>query len=369
MLQPIGIVRSVYALCVGTPRQGLLAPATRGRIELSTQAFSDATATVKGLEEFSHVWIQFVFHLNTQPKSSSSTHGNNNKTKKQITTIAPPALGGQRRVGVFATRSPHRPNPIGMTLARLDRITIENRIIPSLSSGKKKRTQVTCLYISGIDLVDGTPVLDIKPYVAVYDTVPPSPPSRPQPEQQQEQPSNGTCATSEHDVTNNYRVPEWVEQGLQTRRTVDFAPKAVTQLTEIIMHGNSHNKQPRLEFYNANELATVQEAIYQVLSVDVRSAWQTNKARQGAFQAERSHRIQQKQGEEKATTSRKSSISDKDGDTNNSTNHVCTQQLDNLLIHYTVVQASTTSRMESDGSGAEDKVQVTAIEYLTVLRK
>eukprot|EP00977_Amphora_coffeiformis_P002395 scaffold449_cov184-Amphora_coffeaeformis.AAC.7 len=394
LLEPIGVVRSVYALCVGTPRQGLLAPATRGRIELLTLP-ADA---VKGLEEFSHIWIQFVFHLNTQSKSLSSSsssssscnnNNNNNKTNKQITTIAPPALGGQRRVGVLATRSPHRPNPIGMTLARLDRITTEKRIPTSSSSssspnyrGGKKPKQVTCLYISGIDLVDGTPVLDIKPYVAVYDTVasplPPSPP----PPQQQEQPDD--TATEDDSTNGDYRVPTWVAQGLQTRRQVEFTPLALEQLADIL-HGqnttpNKQQQRRRLEFYDPNELGVVQAAIHQVLSVDVRSAWQTRKARQGAFKAERSHRIRQQQQRDEETTrpnlttrtstsSTNSTTTSDNGDNSMNNNHVCTQQLDNLLIHYTVAQAGTTTRIESDASGAEDVVQVTAIEYLPIMRE
>ena len=118
--KPIGVVRSVYRLCVGTPRQGLLSPQSRGRIELTVENASDM---VDGLEGFSHIWILFVFHLNTVPKNH----------KSPPTKIAPPALGGHK-VGVLATRSPHRYNPMGMTLCKLDSISI-------VGGGSNKKTK------------------------------------------------------------------------------------------------------------------------------------------------------------------------------------------------------------------------------------
>lgn len=150
-VKPIGVVRSVYRLCVGTPRQGLLSPQSRGRIELTVDNASDM---LDGLEGFSHIWVFFVFHLNAVSKSN-----------KPPTKIAPSALGG-KKVEVLATRSPHRNNPIGMTLCKLDSIRT--------SGGSKKKSQrkssgmLVVLNISGLDLVDGTPVLDVKPYVPHY---------------------------------------------------------------------------------------------------------------------------------------------------------------------------------------------------------
>ena len=287
-LQPIGIVRSVYSLCVGTPRQGLLAPAARGRIELSGSA-ADA---VDGLTAYSHIWVVFVFHLNTQSA----------KKQKKPSKIAPPAAGG-RRVGVWSTRSPHRPAPVGLSLVHLNGIRTERR-----PNGKKPQL-VTVLDISGLDLVDGTPVLDIKPHVPVYDTA-------------------ADC-----------RIPDWVADGLQTFRRVAWTAPAVEEFETIMA-------TQKLQFYQPHEVDIVQDAIQQVLSMDVRSPYQTKKARQGAFQAERSHRITQKAANPNDNTM------------------TCTQQLDNLLIHYTVQAAVDVQRAESMGSGAEDVVHVTSIQYL-----
>jgi tRNA-Thr(GGU) m(6)t(6)A37 methyltransferase TsaA len=94
------------------------------------------------LDQFSHVWVTFVFDRNTNVHKASPTECTF-KAK-----VRPPLLGG-KKVGLFSTRTPHRPNPIGLTLCKLDRVDLE--------SGR--------VYLSGVDLCDGTPVLDIKPYV------------------------------------------------------------------------------------------------------------------------------------------------------------------------------------------------------------
>lgn len=131
--------RSCYRLCVGTPRQGMLAPHARGRIELSV-----AEDALDGVADFGYVWIVFGFHLNTV--------GAKTRTK-----IAAPARGTTGRVGVLATRSPHRFNSIGITLAKLEGVEMVQR---KNDRGRIKR--IPCIHISGHDLVDGTPVFDVK---------------------------------------------------------------------------------------------------------------------------------------------------------------------------------------------------------------
>jgi tRNA (adenine37-N6)-methyltransferase len=311
-VKPIGVVRSVYRLCVGTPRQGLLSPQSRGRIELTVENASDM---IDGLEGFSHIWVFFVFHLNTVSKSN-----------KPPTKIAPPALGG-KKVGVLATRSPHRNNPIGMTLCKLDSI--------STSGGSKKKSQrkssgmLVVLNISGLDLVDGTPVLDVKPYVPHYDSV--------------EGP--------------DLRLPTWVSGGLETKREVRISDQARSQLLAIL------KTDPFvLDFYGPhrgdecimNTMKSVLQCIEQVLSIDVRSSWQTSKARVGKSQAERADRIQHAM-----VTTPMSSFHSSD-----STDQMCSQQLDNLLIHYSVNQPDKINREASKGSGAEDVVTVQSIQLL-----
>jgi tRNA-Thr(GGU) m(6)t(6)A37 methyltransferase TsaA len=98
------------------------------------------------LEEFSHIWLLWEFS------------GNVREDGKWSATVRPPRLGGNVRKGVFATRSPFRPNPIGLSCVKLEKITYEE-------SGP-------VLYILGADLMDGTPVYDIKPYVTYSDSIP-----------------------------------------------------------------------------------------------------------------------------------------------------------------------------------------------------
>ena len=100
---------------------------------------TNVTHALENLSEFSHVWLIFVFH------QSCPDGGEFTKAK-----VAPPRLGGAK-VGLFSTRSPHRPNLIGLTLAKLDRV------------------EGTRVHVSGIDLIQGTPILDIKPYIPSYD--------------------------------------------------------------------------------------------------------------------------------------------------------------------------------------------------------
>jgi len=192
-IQPIGHVSSVYRLCVGTPRQGLLAPNSRGRIDLYPSRIS--SDSVIDLDKFSHLWVVFIFHLNSNTKTverSKQKEENGDIIKRQFPSkIAPPALGG-KRVGIFATRSPHRPNPVGFTLCKIDKIVIPKKKKP------QTREEPYHIYISGIDLVDGTPVVDIKPYVPHYDSVGLI--------------DGGTQALSQS--MNPVEVPEWVSDGL-----------------------------------------------------------------------------------------------------------------------------------------------------------
>ena len=146
----------------GTPRQGLLVPDAVGRIELDTSRIQGVS--LDGLQEHSHVWVSFLFHTNTNTvrlsalddgdKPAAATtkkrRRKNAKPKRKVfpAKVAPPALGG-RRVGVFSTRSPHRPNPVGLTLLRLEGVDLKRGV----------------LHVSGLDLVNGTPIIDIKPYM------------------------------------------------------------------------------------------------------------------------------------------------------------------------------------------------------------
>ncbi|KTC05644.1 MULTISPECIES: tRNA (N6-threonylcarbamoyladenosine(37)-N6)-methyltransferase TrmO [Pseudomonas] len=136
-VSPVGFVRSCFKEKFAIPRQPQLAPAARGVLELV--APFDQGEAVQGLEQVSHVWLLFLFHLALEDKPRLK--------------VRPPRLGGNQSMGVFATRATHRPNGIGQSVVKLDKV----------EAGR--------LWLSGIDLLDGTPVLDIKPYVPYADVI------------------------------------------------------------------------------------------------------------------------------------------------------------------------------------------------------
>lgn len=138
-MEPIAHIRSPFAEKFGVPRQSGLAPHVICRLEF-TAAFRHPDF-VRGLAEFSHLWLIWGFHCNSSAEVRA--------------TVRPPRLGGNTRIGVFATRSPFRPNPLGLSAVRL--LAVE--------AGPALR-------ISGADMVDGTPVYDIKPYIPYTDSIP-----------------------------------------------------------------------------------------------------------------------------------------------------------------------------------------------------
>lgn len=140
--KPIGYVVSPFRDKYGVPRQPSLSIAARGKIKLNHDP--DLVTALKTLEQFSHLWIIFVFHQ----------HGGKNWKP----SIRPPRLGGRTKVGVLASRSPHRPNPIGMSVVQILDVNLSAQGGPEIS-------------VAGLDLIDGTPVLDIKPYISYSDAV------------------------------------------------------------------------------------------------------------------------------------------------------------------------------------------------------
>ena len=142
-MQPIGHVRTCYPEKFGVPRQAGLVPSATGRLTFERE-FGREEA-LRGLEGFSHLWLTFLFHLVAEEETRLS--------------VRPPRLGGNERVGVFATRSPFRPNRIGLSAVRLLGIGEDGEGCPALELG-------------GVDLVDGTPVLDVRPYLPYADAIP-----------------------------------------------------------------------------------------------------------------------------------------------------------------------------------------------------
>lgn len=215
----IGYIESAFRYKYGTPRQGAVVPTSRAMLTLHTNISADA---VLGLNEFSHVWLVFVFHSNTN--------------KRYHPKVAPPRLGGDK-VGWMASRSPHRWNDIGLSLVKLDKVELPNigatsevheaarkarealksGHVPASLANLTTPSDVTSgfpfvggtqgcarLWLSGVDLVDGTPILDVKPY----------------------HPSDIVDSAS-------FRIPQWLSSLPHAALTVTMSDAAELQLKEL----------------------------------------------------------------------------------------------------------------------------------------
>ena len=146
-IQPVAHFCSPLSSKFGIPRQGGLARSLVGRIVFEPPYRHEEA--VRGLEAFSHLWMIWEFSANREEKATAEQH----------LTVRPPRLGGNERVGVFASRSPFRPNRLGLTCAKIEQIVFDKR-------------QGPVIYVSGADLMDGTPIYDVKPYVRYADSHP-----------------------------------------------------------------------------------------------------------------------------------------------------------------------------------------------------
>lgn len=143
MMKVIAHIQTDFTAKFGIPRQSGLVESLQGKIVFEPE-FRNPDA-VRGLEEFSHIWLLWQFSKAVQDTWTA--------------TVAPPRLGGRTRMGVFATRSPYRPNSIGLSSVKLERVELDEKLGP-------------VLYVSGADLLNGTPIYDIKPYLAYTDSHP-----------------------------------------------------------------------------------------------------------------------------------------------------------------------------------------------------
>ena len=142
-IQVIARMHSDFATKFGIPRQSGLVEALRSTIVFEPE-FRNSDA-LRGIEDFSHLWIIWQFSEAVRQGWSP--------------TVRPPRLGGNERVGVFATRSPFRPNGLGLSAVELERVALDEPDSP-------------VLYVRGADMVSGTPILDIKPYLSYADSYP-----------------------------------------------------------------------------------------------------------------------------------------------------------------------------------------------------
>lgn len=143
-IEPIAFFHSPLTSKFGIPRQSGVAPTLPGRV-VFTPAYRHAEA-VRGLQDFDYLWLIWEFSAN---RLSSESH----------LTVRPPRLGGNERIGVFASRSPFRPNRLGLSCVRIDKVELTGSEAP-------------VIHVLGADLMDGTPIYDVKPYVAYTDAHP-----------------------------------------------------------------------------------------------------------------------------------------------------------------------------------------------------
>ncbi len=140
LIEPVGYIKNAYKEKFGVPRQSGLAPSVKSIIEFC-EGFKDENM-LRDIEQYSHLWLIWGFSQNNGQWSP---------------TVRPPRLGGNKRVGVFATRSPFRPNSLGLSCVKLEGVI-------DAKNGK-------ALVVSGADLADDTPIYDIKPYLPYVDSI------------------------------------------------------------------------------------------------------------------------------------------------------------------------------------------------------
>lgn len=273
--RPLGFLRTPFRERNGTPRQSLLAPHVPGLLRIG-DAFHPQHS-LANLDEYSHAWLLFVFDRNTNEHKLRPVHGPVLERDEQSphpnpddeallsgghqhslikSKITPPRLDGRKKVGLFATRTPHRPNPIGLSLVRIAAVDLRARTV----------------MFSGVDLVDGTPILDIKPY-HVVDRVPTS-----------TFPSWLTAGSCISPVSDALSALEAVQQappppgrcsGGEMRSAVSFTPSCMAHLQHLFnlytsSEGRMRCQQPYHSLYNTAE--ALARDVSDVLACEIRPA-------------------------------------------------------------------------------------------------
>jgi tRNA (adenine37-N6)-methyltransferase len=216
----IGTLRSCYPTRNGTPRQPQLVPSGRATIKLSKHIPS---SSLNSLDQFSHCWILFVFNGNTNMHQQTST----NKSKTTIKgKVKPPQLNG-KKVGLYSTRTPHRPNNIGLSVAKIVNVNENTKEV----------------YLNGIDIIDGTTILDIKPYLP-FDIV----------------------------DMNKLNVPKWVDDNdIFKALPVEIVNSGDNDIRNKLVNYVKYNKSV---WWKPNESEDFINTIKEILALDIRSKHQ-----------------------------------------------------------------------------------------------
>lgn len=199
-IKPVAEIKNGYNEKFGVPRQSGLAPEVTSEI-IFLKEFSDENL-IRDIEQYSHLWLVWGF---TENKGEWSP------------TVRPPKLGGNKRVGVFATRSPFRPNSLGLSVVKLEKV--------------KATTKGKVLVVSGADLVNGTPIFDIKPYLPYVDSIPEA--------------KGGFSEEFKDDIL-NVNIPEAIKNRLQSEDIAEITailslnPKPQYQNDEERIYGLSY---------------------------------------------------------------------------------------------------------------------------------
>ena len=199
-IKPVAEIKNGYNEKFGVPRQSGLAPEVTSEI-IFLKEFSDENL-IRDIEQYSHLWLVWGFTENNGEWSP---------------TVRPPKLGGNKRVGVFATRSPFRPNSLGLSVVKLEKV--------------KATTKGKVLVVSGADLVNGTPIFDIKPYLPYVDSIPEA--------------KGGFSEEFKDDIL-NVNIPEAIKNRLQSEDIAEITailslnPKPQYQNDEERIYGLSY---------------------------------------------------------------------------------------------------------------------------------
>ncbi|QIA62663.1 tRNA (N6-threonylcarbamoyladenosine(37)-N6)-methyltransferase TrmO [Vibrio astriarenae] len=226
-IQPIGVIQSPYKEKFAVPRQPSLVKNATSQIKLVGEA--NTPEAVRGLEQFSHLWLLFIFDQNLDAGWNP--------------TVRPPRLGGNERVGVFASRSTFRPNGIGMSAVELN--------------GIKQVGDQVYIELGNVDLVDGTPIVDIKPYIPYSDSV---------------AEATGGYANDEPDtlpVTFSLAAQQWLEARLEGENEKLVIGQVLAQDPRPAYKKNKpDNKEYAVNLYDMNVKFTVTDNLVTVTDIE-----------------------------------------------------------------------------------------------------